>query len=93
MSPEGGQGEISKERVEREVREYLLQEFLPGRDPSSLTPDTELMAQGLLDSISVIRLVAYLEETYGVELEPHEYSADFLGTTALIAETVTGKRG
>ena len=93
MSPEGSAGEISKERIEREVREYLLQEFLPGRDPSSITPETELMAQGLLDSISVIRLVAYLEETYGIELEPHEYSADFLGTTALISETVAAKRG
>lgn len=93
MSPEGSPGEISQERIEREVREYLLQEFLPGRDPASLTPATELMAQGLLDSISVIRLVAHLEETYGVELEPHEYSADYLGTTALIAETVAGKRG
>lgn len=93
MNPEGTAGEISKERIERDVREYLLREFLPGRDPSSLTPETELMAQGLLDSISVIRLVAYLEETYGIELEPHEYSADFLGTTALIADTVAAKRG
>lgn len=93
MSPDAGDREFSQERVEIEVREYLLQEFLPGRDPASLTPDTELMAQGLLDSISVIRLVAYLEETYGIELEPHEYSADFLGTTRKIAETVTGKLG
>ena len=93
MSPEGSDGAVTQEGVEREVREYLLQEFLPGRDPATLTPETELMAEGLLDSISVIRLVAHLEETYGMELEPHEYSADFLGTTQRIAETVTGKLG
>ena len=83
--------EISKERVEREVREYVLERFLPGEDPAMLTPDTEMIAQGVLDSVALIQLGQHLEETYGIELEPHEYGADSLGTTARIAETVTEK--
>jgi acyl carrier protein len=91
MSPEHESQEITKERVEQEVKEYLLKEFLPGKDPTSLNASTRLMAMGLLDSISVFRIVAHLEETYGVEIEAHEFGAEYLGTPALIADTVHGK--
>ena len=75
-----------------QVRSYLLEEFLPEEEPESLTPDTPLISSGVLDSIAVVKLVAHLEEAYGVELEAHEMSADFLDTPAMIAENVASRR-
>lgn len=77
-----------RERILGEVKGYLLEEFLPEEDPGSLTDDTSLVSSGVLDSIALVKLVAHLEETYGVELEAHEMSADFLDTPAMIAEIV-----
>lgn len=81
-----------REAVLGQVRGYLLEEFLPGEDPDSLTPDTALISSGVLDSIAVVKLVAHLEETYGVDLEAHEMSADFLDTPAMIADTVVERQ-
>jgi acyl carrier protein len=81
-----------REAILGQVRSYLLEEFLPEEDPDSLTPDTALLSSGVLDSIAVVKLVAHLEDAYGVELEAHEMSADFLDTPAMIAETVAQRQ-
>lgn len=82
-----------RERILQEVRGYLLEEFLPDEDPASLTDGTPLVSSGVLDSIALVKLVSHLEESYGVELEAHEMSADFLDTPAMIADTVISKQG
>jgi len=37
------------------VRKFILAEFLPGEDPSRLTPTTPLMSSGVLDSIATLK--------------------------------------
>ena len=75
-----------------EIRDYLLQEFLPGEDPSELTNDTPLITGGVLDSISTLKLVVYLEERFGISLEAHEAGVDHLDTVDRIAALVEKKR-
>jgi acyl carrier protein len=91
MSPDRDSPENTRQRIMREVKEYLLAEFLPDRDPATLTDDTRLVSLGVLDSIAVLKLVAHLEEKYGTEIEAHEMSVDFLDTPARIAETIESK--
>lgn len=91
MTAEPESVERSRERIEREVKAYLLREFLPDEDPSALSSGTPLVSSGVLDSISIVRLVSHLESTYGIEMEAHEFGADYLDTPAMIADTVVGK--
>lgn len=81
-----------RERILAEVKAFLLEEFLPEEDPASLTDETPLVSSGVLDSIALVKLVAHLEETYDVEIEAHEMSADYLDTPARIVETIASKR-
>jgi acyl carrier protein len=74
------------------VRAYILREFLPGEDPAELCDDTPLITGGILDSIATLKLVAHLEEEYGIELQAHEADADHLDTVADICELVRSKR-
>lgn len=74
------------------VRDYILETFLPGEDPSLLTPDTELVTTGVLDSLATMKLVAFLEEHFGIQIAPHETDVDHLNTIELIAELVSSKR-
>lgn len=78
--------------VSAEVKEYILGEFLPGEDPGELTDATPLITGGILDSLATIKLVAHLEETYGIELSPHETGVDYLNTIADIVSLVESKR-
>ncbi|MCH7701584.1 MAG: acyl carrier protein [Planctomycetes bacterium] len=63
--------------VKEKIRSYILQEFLPGEDASNLKDDTPLTSSGILDSVSTLKLVRYVEDTYDLIVEAHEASSDF----------------
>lgn len=75
------------------VKEYILEEFLPGEDPGQLTESTELITTGVLDSLATMKLVAFLEERFEIEIAPHETDVDNLNTLDLISGLVTSKKG
>ena len=75
-----------------DIKAYILDEFLPGEDPDELEDTTPLITGGILDSISTVKLVAFLEERFGVEFQAYEMNADYLDTINQIAETVESKQ-
>jgi acyl carrier protein len=74
------------------VKDYILREFLPGESPDSLDDSTPLITSGVLDSIATIKLIAFLEERFGVQVEPSEMNADYLNFLPDIANVVTSKQ-
>jgi acyl carrier protein len=77
--------------IQSTVKEYILEQFLPGVKPTELEPTTPLISGGILDSLATIRLVAFLEEQYGITVEPHETGVDFMDTLELISQLVERK--
>ena len=77
--------------IKSATKTFILEEFLPGEDPAALDDSTKLISTGILDSIANVRMVAFLEESYGIELEAHEMSADRLDTLPEIASLVRSK--
>jgi acyl carrier protein len=73
------------------VRGFILQNFLPGEDPKNLTDQTELKESGILDSLSTLKLVTFLEEEFKIELEASDLEAGNLATIADIETMVQGK--
>ena len=55
------------------IKNYILQEFLPGEDPDELTDSTPLISSGILDSLATLRLVSFLEEEYQIEIQPQSH--------------------
>ncbi len=81
------------EEIREVVRVYILKEFLPGENPEALTDSVPLVTGGILDSLATLKLVAFLEEQYGFEIEAHEVNADHLNTISDIAQFVHAKVG
>lgn len=79
------------EEVKQTVRAYILREFLPGVTPGELTDSTPLISGGILDSLATLKLVMFLEERYGFEMQAHEVNVDYLNTVASIADFVREK--
>lgn len=82
---------IQTDDIRATVKKYILDQFLPEEDPDELGPHTPLITGGILDSISTVKLVAFLEEQFGVSFQAYEMNADYLDTLDAIAETVDGK--
>lgn len=74
------------------MRSYILKEFLQGEDPDQLTDTLPLISGRILDSLATLKLVAFLEETFGFEFAAHEVGPQNLDTLDLIASFVESKR-
>jgi acyl carrier protein len=73
------------------VRDFILENFLPGEDPKNLTDDTELKESGILDSMSTLKLVTFLEERFAVEFEAEDLEAGNLASIENIERLVQSK--
>ncbi len=74
------------------VRGLLLEDALSGEDPASLEDTTPLITGGLLDSIGTVKLVAQLEDAFGIRFEAFEISVEYMDSVAAIAKTVFEKK-
>jgi acyl carrier protein len=83
---------MKTEEIKSQVRAYILKEFLPGEDPEQLTDTLPLISGRILDSLATLKLVAFLEESFGFELAAHEVGVQNLDTLDRIAAFVTSKR-
>jgi acyl carrier protein len=73
------------------VKQFILNEFLPGEDPNELTESTPLITGGILDSLATMKLVMFLEERYRITMQAHEADPEHLDTIALIEQLVRAK--
>ncbi len=80
------------EDIAKVVHHFILREFLPGEDPDELTPSTPLITGGILDSISTLKLVVFLEEQFAITIEAFEAGVEHLDSIAQITDLVGEKK-
>lgn len=81
---------MANDTIANTVKSFILDEFLPGENPSSIDDTTPLISGGIIDSIGTIKLVSFLEETYDIEFKAHEFK-DNLDSIASIVSIVEKK--
>ena len=79
------------ESTRETVKRFILDKILQGEDPKNLTDTTELKESGILDSMSTLELVTFLEEEFKIELEAADLDTSNLATIASIANLVASK--
>jgi acyl carrier protein len=79
------------EDVKSTVRDYILEDFLPGAKREELTDTTPLISGGILDSLALLKLVNFLEERYNIALPPYEQTEENMNTLDDIAKFVQSK--
>ena len=80
------------QEIRRAIHAYILDQFLPGEDPAELTDQTPLITGGILDSIRTLKLVVYLEDTFGVTVEAHEAGVENLDSVGQITRLIARKK-
>lgn len=72
------------------IKEFIVEEFMPDVSTEELEADYDLAEGGAIDSLGLLKLVAWLETEYGVEIDEAELGPDSLRTVnqidAYIAE-------
>jgi acyl carrier protein len=78
-------------QVNATIRKYIVESWLNG-DERGLQDDTDLQEAGLLDSLTTLALVAFLEESFKVQLDPADINAETFRTVDAIGALVVTKR-
>lgn len=61
--------------VKSAIRQYIVDTWLSG-DARGFDDDVDLQQSGILDSFSTLALIAYLDDTFHVQLEPADINAE-----------------
>ena len=67
------------------IRDYITEELLFGQDDPGLGDDDNLLLSGLLDSLGIMRLVAFLEEEFSTDVPPQDVTIEHFMTISHIA--------
>lgn len=78
---------------EREVRQFIVDNFLFGEAGSDLSANDSLLEKGLIDSTGILELVDFLQEKLGVTIADDEIIPANLDSIAKIAGFVQRKKG
>lgn len=81
------------DEIAETVRRFLLDEVFTDTSPQDLDDTTALISSGLLDSLSTLQMVGFLEDRYGVTIAAHEASVARMDSLADIARLVRSKQG
>jgi len=79
--------------VAAELTRFIADDLCAGAPPVELEPETDLIAAGVLDSMSLVRLVTFIEDRYGLRVADTDLSPDNFGTIAALAGYVVGRGG
>jgi len=78
--------------VRDQVREFV-QNLANAKGINSFTDQEALLDNGILDSLSIFRLVAFLEETFRVKIGDQEITNENLKNVEIIEQLVLSKQG
>ena len=64
-----------KDRMDRDqaiIIKYIQENLLGGKGEIELLPEDDLLGSGLIDSMGVMRLVGFVEETFNIKIPPED---------------------
>lgn len=74
------------------VRQFIVNNFYL-TDASSLSDDSSLLREGVVDSTGVLEVINFLEREFGIQIRDEEMLPDNLDSISNIAAFIACKRG
>ncbi|MGA8428270.1 MAG: acyl carrier protein [Candidatus Sulfotelmatobacter sp.] len=75
-----------------QIREFIQKDLASAKGVSSFSDNESLMENGIIDSLGIFRLVAFLEETFRVRIGDEEITAENLKSVDAIEQLVLAKK-
>ena len=62
--------------IKEQLKDYIARNLLFSDNGFKYDDDDSFLEEGIVDSIGVLELVAFVDESFGVEVEDHEVTPD-----------------
>ena len=73
------------------IRQYIDEELL--EEEGTLDDDENLLTDGMVDSMGMLRLVAFIDETWDIVVPPEDFTIENFRTIADLDKYLAGKLG
>lgn len=77
--------------ISEQLKAHIAHEFMAGAPAANLGDNTRLIDEEIIDSLGIFLLVNFIQEKFGVDIEPEEVTIENFETVAAITELVSGK--
>jgi acyl carrier protein len=74
------------------IKQFIVEEFMPDVPADELDSDFDLLTGGVVDSLGLLKVVAWLEEEFDVGVDESELGPESFRTVAAIKEYVDQAR-
>ena len=81
------------QHIESQVRNFIIENYMYGQSPESLRDTDSFLSLGVIDSAGILELVAFLEQTFGFQVNDDELLPENLDSIAQVAAYVRRKTG
>jgi acyl carrier protein len=75
------------------IKTFVLEELGPRHGVREISEDESLVERGLVDSLGVFQLIAFLEEEFGVTVADDDVTPENFRSVSTIERFVLAKRG
>jgi acyl carrier protein len=82
---------MTDDEVRGALRSFILANFLPGEAPETLKDTTPLITTGVVTSLAMLELVAFIEESFAVNLEPEDFRVVRMDSIEKLAALVAAR--
>jgi acyl carrier protein len=73
------------------IGRFIIEELLPEGSRTEVDPDESLLSMGAIDSLALLRLIAFIEKQFDVTIEDHEVIPDNFETINRIKVLIESK--
>ncbi|MFI7011256.1 phosphopantetheine-binding protein [Streptomyces sp. NPDC050145] len=74
------------------VKRFVVEEFLPDVSPQDLDADLDLLDGGVIDSLGLLKVIAWIESTYDIDTDDLDLDPDAFRSVTAIAAFVADAR-
>jgi len=78
--------------MNQDLIQYIHQTILEGRGDVELSSETDLLSSGLLDSISIMKLISFIETQYGYTVPAQDMTIEHFMTVEAISDYLASKK-
>ncbi|RMD65648.1 acyl carrier protein [Candidatus Parcubacteria bacterium] len=75
------------------LEQYLLREFLVEQGRNTIGPDEDLVELGIVDSLGILRLIAFMEEQFGISIPPEKVVPENFNSISALSALVEQLKG
>jgi acyl carrier protein len=79
------------ESIEQTIKDYITKQFMFDKPEVALANDLPLFEQGVIDSLGIFLLVAFLEHQFAIKVEPEDVILENFSTINRIKHLVASR--